>query len=83
MSQINKPVKKAGRPKGAKNKTSNPVGRPVGANEKLILGKVIADKVSMDVTSGGQSLVNNFNFQKAELPEWTEPALKIIDASNK
>jgi hypothetical protein len=37
----------------------------------------------MDVTSGGQSLVNNFNFQKAELPEWTEPALKIIDASNK
>ena len=52
------------------------------AYEKLILGKVIADKVSMDVTSGGQSLVNNFNFQKAELPEWTEPTLKIINAKS-
>ena len=52
------------------------------AYEKLILGKVIADKVSMDVTSGGQSLVNNFNFQKAELPDWTEPTLKIINAKS-
>ena len=52
------------------------------AYEKLILGKVIADKHEMDVTSGGQSLVNQFNFSKAELPEWSEPTLKIINAKS-
>ena len=51
--------------------------------EKLILSKVIADKHTMDVTSGGQSLVNSFNFTRSELPEWQEPQLKIIDASSK
>ena len=53
------------------------------AYEKLILSKVIADKHEMDIHSMGQSLVNTFNFTKAELPEWTEPQLKIIDASSK
>jgi len=53
------------------------------AYEKLILSKVIADKHEMDIHSMGQSLVNNFNFTKAELPEWHEPDLKIIDASSK
>ena len=52
------------------------------AYEKLILGKVIADKVSMDVTSGGQSLVNNFTFQQQELPDW-KPELRIIDVKSK
>jgi len=52
------------------------------AYEKLILGKVIADKHTMDVTSGGQSLVNSFNFTKQELPEWSEPQLKIINAKS-
>ena len=51
------------------------------AYEKLILSKVIADKHELDVHSMGQSLVNNFKFQNAELPEWREPDLKIIDAS--
>ena len=49
--------------------------------EKLILSKVIADKHEMDIHSMGQSLVNNFKFNGAELPEWQEPNLKIIDAS--
>jgi len=54
------------------------------AYEKLILSKVIADKHTMDVTSGGQSLVNSFNFTKQELPEWNDyPKLKIINADNK
>jgi len=53
------------------------------AYEKLILGKVIADKHEMDVTSGGQSILNSFQFTKAELPDWTEPNLKIIDVSSK
>ena len=53
------------------------------AYEKLILSKVIADKHEMDIHSMGQSLVNNFNFTKTELPEWHEPDLKIIDASSK
>tara|TARA_R110002167_G_scaffold39838_1_gene122760 strand:+ start:316 stop:669 length:354 start_codon:yes stop_codon:yes gene_type:complete len=51
--------------------------------EKLILSKVIADKHELDVHSMGQSLVNKFNFTKSELPEWTEPTLKIIDANSK
>lgn len=51
------------------------------AYEKLILSKVIADKHELDVHSMGQSLVNNFKFNGAELPEWSEPHLKIIDAS--
>lgn len=51
------------------------------AYEKLILSKVIADKHEMDIHSMGQSLVNNFKFNGAELPEWQEPNLKIIDAS--
>ena len=51
------------------------------AYEKLILSKVIADKHEMDIHSMGQSLVNNFKFNGAELPEWREPDLKIIDAS--
>ena len=51
--------------------------------EKLILSKVIADKHELDVHSMGQSLVNTFNFQKAELPEWQEPQLRIIDATSK
>ena len=37
----------------------------------------------LDVHSMGQSLVNKFNFTKSELPEWTEPTLKIIDANSK
>ena len=53
------------------------------AYEKLILSKVIADKHEMDIHSMGQSLVNTFNFTKAELPEWQEPQLKIIDANSK
>ena len=52
------------------------------AYEKLILSKVVADKHTMDVTSGGQSLINNFNFQKAELPDWSEPKMKIINANS-
>jgi hypothetical protein len=51
--------------------------------EKLILSKVIADKHTMDVTSGGQSLVNSFNFTRSELPEWQTPQLKIINATSK
>ena len=51
--------------------------------EKLILSKVIADKHELDVHSMGQSLVNKFSFTKSELPEWTEPQLKIIDANSK
>ena len=50
--------------------------------EKLILSKVIADKHEMDIHSMGQSLVNNFNFTKSELPEWTEPNLKLINAKS-
>jgi len=52
------------------------------AYEKLILNKVIGDKHSMDITSGGQSLVNTFNFTKAELPEWQTPQLKLINAKS-
>jgi len=52
------------------------------AYEKLILSKVIADKHEMDIHSMGQSLVNNFKFQKAELPEWIEPDLKVINAKS-
>jgi hypothetical protein len=52
------------------------------AYEKLILSKVIADKHEMDIHSMGQSLVNNFNFTKAELPDWTEPNLKVINAKS-
>jgi len=50
--------------------------------EKLILSKVIADKHEMDVTSGGQSILNSFQFRKAELPDWSEPNLKIINAKS-
>ena len=50
--------------------------------EKLILSKVIADKHEMDIHSMGQSLVNNFNFTKSELPEWTEPNLKVINVKS-
>ena len=53
------------------------------AYEKLILSKVIADKHEMDIHSMGQSLVNNFKFSQAELPEWREPQLKIVNATSK
>ncbi len=51
--------------------------------EKLILSKVIAETHELDVHSMGQSLVNKFSFTKSELPDWTEPQLKIIDANSK
>jgi len=52
--------------------------------EKMILSKVVADKHEMDIHSLGQSLVNNFKFQQAELPEWTElPLLRVVDADSK
>jgi hypothetical protein len=50
--------------------------------EKLILSKVVSDKQDLNIHSMGQSLVNNFNFTKAELPDWTEPNLKVINAKS-
>ena len=61
------------------------------AYEKLILSKVIADKHEMDLTSGGKSILNSFQFKKAELPDWSdkpilestsEPSLKIVNAKS-
>ena len=51
--------------------------------EKMILSKVVAEKHELDIHSMGQSLVNNFKFNQAELPDWSEPRLKIVNAESK
>ena len=39
--------------------------------QQIILSKVIADKVDVDHTTGGQPLQAVFQFPQRELPDWT------------
>lgn len=39
--------------------------------QQMIINKVVADKVEMDHTTGGQPLQAVFNFPQKELPDWT------------
>jgi hypothetical protein len=38
--------------------------------EKMFLGKVVADKTALDVTSNGETLKANFAFVPVEIPDW-------------
>ena len=38
--------------------------------QQMILSKVVADKVEMDHTTGGQALTTIFQFPQRELPDW-------------
>ena len=40
--------------------------------EKMILGKVIAEKHEIDHTTLGQAMTNVFNFPTQELPDWQD-----------
>lgn len=42
------------------------------AYEKMILGKVLADKAEVDHTSLGQAITNVFTFKQQELDDWRE-----------
>lgn len=44
--------------------------------EKMILGKVIAEKHEFDHTTLGQAMTNVFSFPTQELPEW-EPTKEL------
>lgn len=39
--------------------------------QQMILSKVVADKVDVDHTTGGQPLQAMFQFPQRELPDWT------------
>lgn len=39
--------------------------------QQMILSKVVADKVEMDHTTGGEPLTAVFSFPQRELPDWT------------
>ncbi len=39
--------------------------------QQMILNKVVADKLEMDHTSGGEPLQAMFQFPQRELPDWT------------
>lgn len=48
------------------------------AYEKMILGKVVAEKHEIDHTTLGQAMTNVFSFPTKELPEWEQkPELPV------
>ena len=50
--------------------------------QQLILSKVVADKVDVDHTTGGQPIQTVFNFPQKELVDWTQPTVAFKYESN-
>ena len=50
--------------------------------QQMILSKVVADKVEMDHTTGGQPIQTVFNFPQKELTDWTQPTVAFKYESN-
>ena len=44
--------------------------------QQMFLGKVLADKQELDVTSNGQTLGASFTFPTLELPDWSNEPVK-------
>ena len=51
--------------------------------EKTFLSKVLADKVDVDHTTGGQPIQTIFNFPQKELVDWTPEVSFKYESSNK
>lgn len=47
------------------------------AYEKMILGKVVAEKHEIDHTTLGQAMTNVFTFPTKELPDWEKKELPV------